>query len=45
MYAPLLERTFDTLAEARLFYANLTSEHLDAKCVDFVAHPSGVVKV
>lgn len=45
VYAPLLERTFDTLAEARLFYAKLASEHPDAKCFDFVAHPSGAVKV
>jgi len=40
VYAPLLERFFDTLAEARLFYNNLASEHPDAKCFDFVAHPT-----
>ena len=41
VYAPLLERAFDTLAEAQLFYDNLSSEHPDAKCFDFVAHPTG----
>ena len=41
VYAPLLERMCDTLAEARLFYDNLASEHPDAKCFDFVVHPAG----
>ena len=41
VYAPLLERTFDTLAEARVFFDGLASEHPDAKCFDFVAHPTG----
>ncbi len=42
VYAPLMERTFDTLAEARLFYNNLTAEHPDAACFDFVEHPTGI---
>tara|TARA_R110002124_G_C8957156_1_gene513757 strand:+ start:2724 stop:3065 length:342 start_codon:yes stop_codon:yes gene_type:complete len=42
VYTPLLERTFDTLAEARLFYDNLASEHPDAKCFDFVAPPTRI---
>ena len=41
VYASLLERTFDSLAEARLFYDNLASEHPDAKCFDFLAYPTG----
>jgi hypothetical protein len=45
VYAPLMERTFDTLAEARLFYDKLASEHPDAKCFDFVAHPTGTATV
>jgi hypothetical protein len=42
LYTPRLERTFDTLAEARAFYDLLVSEHPDAACYDFVAHPAGV---
>ena len=41
VYAPLMERTFDTLAEARVFFDSLASEQPDAKCFDFVAHPTG----
>ena len=41
VYAPLMERTFDTLTEARVFFDSLASEQPDAKCFDFVAHPTG----
>ena len=42
VYVPLMERTFDTLAEARVFFDSLASEHPDAKCFDYVAHPTGI---
>lgn len=42
VYTQRLERTFDTLAGAKAFYDLLVSEHPDAACFDFVAHPPSI---
>lgn len=41
VYTMLMERTFETYAEACSFCQHLALEHPDATCIDFVTDPSG----